>query len=181
MSAMASELFRMAKYRFYKQFKHKHLLIKNLKTMRNKKCSKYYSLKAVMIVVALFSFASVNAQTFICTDVTFSDYAKKISTEAQLYQVKKNILGAITKLEIFEKNLKVVTEEKDGNTYEYIMDKIGEYKYRYEDIMTNYITYESYKLKVDLEIQTRLGYYLSCTVKTYYDEKLVQTITSKRK
>ena len=146
------------------------------------------SLKVVMLVVALLSFGNVKAQTFVCTDVTFTEQAKKDWNESHRYNTKKNVLGSTLTLNVFDRNLKAIEEDTDGTLYEYVFKKIGEYKYRFEDTMTDFESYNYYtdsynqrKVRMDMDIQTRLGYYVSTTIRTYYDGKLMLTLSFKRK
>ncbi|MDE5550469.1 MAG: hypothetical protein K2I99_03855 [Bacteroidaceae bacterium] len=141
-----------------------------------------------MLAIALLSIMSVKAQTFVCTDVTFSDYAKKRVDQSYRYQLKKRLLGSTCTIEVFDNNLKFEATDTEGNKEEYIYTKIGLNKYRFEDTMTDYDnynylrhTYNTWKLRTDIEIQTVFGYYSSITVKQYRDGNLLQTTTAKRK
>lgn len=139
------------------------------------------SLKIAMLVAALLSVMSVKAQTFVCSDVTFSDYTKRNLSETILYQVKKQLLGSIYTIEVFDKNLKIKATDTEGNKDEMICSNIGWNKYRFEETRTNAYNSGTWKLRTDIEIQTTLGYYSSIIIKNYRDGKLYLTMTAKRK
>lgn len=136
-----------------------------------------------MLAVALLSVVSVKAQTFVCTDVTFSNYAKENAPDYVKNSVKEGMLGSIWKLEEFDSSIRFSTEDNgiDGEE-KHVMKKIEPYKYQknvgsfYSTLMGKYC-----EVKLILKIQPTLGYYSSCQLFTYVDGKLGQTTTFKRK
>lgn len=141
------------------------------------------SLKLVMLAVVLLSVVSVKAQTFVCTDVTFSSYGKEISPEYARNAVSEGALGKICKLEEFDNSIRFSTEDNgiDGEE-KYVLNRIEPNKYVknfgkvYSAFAGKYV-----EMKAVLKIQSTFGYYSSCQLLTYVDGKLFQTMTFKRK
>ena len=137
-----------------------------------------------MLAIALLSIMSVKAQTFVCTDVTFTSYGKTVMSESHRNYLK-GMLGSVWTLQVFDNNAKISTENDglgEGTKESYILSKKEPYKYRLKlGTVYNPETYEPYDATLVLQIQARLGYFTSCQLLAYYNGKLVQTTTLKRK
>lgn len=136
-----------------------------------------------MLVVALLSFVSVKAQTFVCSDITFSTYGKELAPEYTRNAIKEGALGSVWKLEVFDNSIRFSTENNgvDGGE-KYVMTRIEPNKYQ-KNFGNIYSAFAGKygETKLELKIQQTFGYYSSCQLLSYFDGKLVQTTTFKRK
>lgn len=130
-------------------------------------------MKKIMRLIILFSLifisVNVNAQTFKCTDIEFSEYAA--SFEKKVQRTKKNSLGAILQLEIFENDIKAIRNEVDSKkTYTGIFTKVSNNQYEYKDK----------NVRIILKLKTILGYINECEIINYNQEKYLFTVKYKR-
>lgn len=117
----------------------------------------------------IFISVNVNAQTFKCTDIEFSDYAA--SFERKVQKMKKKGLGSTLKLEIFENDIKAIISDVEGERPDTaVFTKVGnnQYEYKYRDA------------RIILKLKTFLGYINECEVINYDDGEYIATVTYKR-
>lgn len=127
-------------------------------------------MKKFMILLSLILISvNVNAQTFKCTDIVFSDYAA--SFERKVQKAKKKGLGSILKLEIYENDIKaeicgIENEKPEIAVFTRVSNNHYEYKYR--------------EARIVLKLKTILGYINECEVVNYDDGIYIATVKYKR-
>lgn len=121
------------------------------------------TLHKIFLVFAMLMFATtINAQQFICTDISFGEACPA----TRIQRIKKETLGATMKLTFYNRSVRM---EVDGESV--ILDKVNDSKYQA-------------KMKRDfgvLDLEKTFGYINSAKLTAYRDGKHYFTIKMKRK
>ena len=126
--------------------------------------------KAIFIISILMLPFTIQAQTFVCTDINF--YGSDM-TPQKIQKEKTKYLGSKATLTFFDKSLKF-SYTTNGKTESIVMDKVNANEYQAIEKRGNDTN------KLVLKLNTWVEYIRSFTLEFYKNYSLGATITYKR-
>lgn len=127
--------------------------------------------KIFFISFLLLSFIDIQAQTFVCTDISFYDSEL---TPQQIQKEKAKYLGFKATLTFYDKSLRLSVEE-NGRVESLILDKVKDNEYQYiEKKGAQRVN------KLVVKLNKWVEYIRSFTIEGYKNYSLVTSATYKR-
>ena len=135
-------------------------------------------LRLSVLMVLLLSFANtIEAQTFVCTDVYVYDSDK---TDRDIQKIKKDALGSTCVLDFYDNSVKVTMTDNDGKSESLVLDKVDDSTYQIKEQHGRLKGVPQYRTGV-IKLQKWVAYIKSFTISIYDNDNLEIKVTFKRK
>ena len=135
-------------------------------------------LRLSVLMVLLLSFANtIEAQMFVCTDVSVYDLDK---TDRDIQKIKKDALGSTCVLDFYDNSVKVTMTDNDGKSESLVLDKVDDSTYQIKEQHRRLKGVPQYRTGV-IKLQKWVAYIKSFTISIYDNDNLEIKVTFKRK